>query len=445
MRACCPNTHRTADPGTLDHMLSRRAFFGSSVGVITGSAMGLNALALEPTVDKLKKNQKRAIVIFLSGGASQFETWDPKPGTSTGGPFQTIQTSVPGYRMCELMPEMAARLKKHTAVIRSFSSINTEHGGERVNALLRGERSDIGNLKAPSLGCMLAKELCLPASQVPHHVGFYTTYVGFNNNVQVDFAGYIGGQFEPINILNKIVPDANRLPPTLTDDDHRERAALRDQLSQVFQNGRKTDSILNSHHTAYSRVRGLMASDKLFDINLESQKMRDRYGNSLFGQQALAARRLVEAGVPVVRLNRGWWDSHGENFDIHASLVPDLDRVMSTLLDDLQERGLLEHTLVITMSEMGRTPKINTMRGRDHWGKCWSVALSGCGINPGIVYGKTNWNGTDVEENKVTPAELFATIFAALGIDHQKEYLSPDGRPVPITPYKTQPITDVLV
>lgn len=427
-----------------EHVLSRRAFFGSAAGLLAGGALGLNALAAPPTAEKLRKNQKRAIVIFLSGGASQFETWDPKPGTSTGGPFQTIQTSVPGYRTCELMPEIAKSLNRHTAVIRSFSTRNADHGGESVNALLRGERPDIGNLKAPSLGCKLSKELCLPGSQVPDHVGFYTTYVGFNNNVQVDFPGYLGTQYEPINILNKIAPDANRLPPALTDEDHRERGILRDQLSQAFQDGRQRDPVLASHHTAYSRVRGLMASDKLFDITQEPQKVRDRYGSSLFGQQALAARRLVEAGVPFVRLNRGWWDSHGENFDIHASLVPDLDRVMSALLDDLDERGLLKHTLVITMSEMGRTPKINTMRGRDHWGKCWSVALSGCGIKPGVVYGKTNTDGTDVAENKVTPAMFFATIFAALGIDHQKEYLSPDGRPVPLTPYNTQPIAEVL-
>ena len=430
--------------GSPDHDLSRRAFFGSTAGLVAGSTLGLNALAAPPVVEKLKKDQKRAILIFLSGGASQFETWDPKPGTNTGGPFQTIQTSVPGVRICELMPEMAKRLNRHTAVIRSLSTRSADHGGPLVDALLRGERSDIGTLKTPSLGCMLSKELCQPDSQVPDHVGFYTTYVGFNNNVQIDFAGYLGGRYEPINILNKFAPEANKLPPSLTDTDHRERAALQDQLSQTFLAGRRRDPVLASHHTAYSRVRGLMASENLFDISQEPQKIRDRYGNSLFGQQALAARRLVEAGVPFVRLNRGWWDSHGENFDIHASLVPDLDRVMSTLLDDLEDRGLLKNTLVITFSEMGRTPQLNTMRGRDHWGKCWSVALSGCGVKPGVVYGKTNANGTDVAENKVTASEFFATIFAALGIDHQKEYLTPDGRPVPLTPYDTRPIAEVL-
>ena len=430
--------------GSPEHGLNRRAFFGSTAGLLAGGSLGLNALAAPALVETMKKDQKRAILIFLSGGASQFETWDPKPGSSTGGPFQTIQTSVPGYRVCELMPGMAKRLHKHTAVIRSLSTRSTEHGGPPVDALLRGERADIGNLQTPSLGCMLSKELARPDSQVPDHVAFYTTYVGFNNNVQIDFAGYLGARHEPINILNTLAPEANKLPPTLTDGDHLERAALREQFSRRFMAGRRGDPVLLSHHTAYSRVRGMMASEKLFDIAQEPQKVRDRYGNSLFGQQALAARRLVEAGVPFVRLNRGWWDSHGENFDIHAALVPDYDRVMSALLDDLEERGLLKDTLVVTFSEMGRTPHINNMRGRDHWGKCWSVALSGCGIKGGVVHGKTNADGTDVAEGKVTASQFFATIFAALGIDHQKEYIAPDGRPVPLTPYRTLPVAEVL-
>ncbi len=430
--------------GSLDHRLSRRAFFGTATGALVGGAVGLNALATSALASQIKRQDKRVILVFLSGGASQFETWDPKPGTNTGGPFQTIQTSVPGFRICELLPEMARRLHKHTAVIRSLSTQSTDHDGPRVNALLRGERSDIGNLKTPSLGCMLSRELAQPNSSVPDHVAFYTTYVGFNNNVQIDFAGFLGARYEPINILNKLAPEANHLPASLTDRDHQDRAALRDQLSAAFMEGRKRDPILISHQNAYGRVRGMMASEKLFDISQEPEKVRARYGNSLFGQQALAARRLVEAGVPFVRLNRGWWDSHGENFDIHAALVPDLDKVLSALLDDLEDRGMLKNTLVVTFAEMGRTPKINNMRGRDHWGQCWSVTLSGCGIKPGVVYGKTNAEGTDVAENKVTASQFFATIFTALGIDPQKENTAPDGRPVPLTPYNTQPVAEVL-
>jgi hypothetical protein len=263
------------------------------------------------------------------------------------------------------------------------------------------------------------------------------------NNLK-EFASFLGNQYEPIRILTQLAPEANKLPSFLSDQDHLSRGELRDQLSRNFAVGRQRDATLLSHGAAYARVRGLMANDRLFDITQEPAQLRDRYGHSLFGQQALVARRLVEGGVPFVRLTRGWWDSHGENFEVHAELVPDLDQVLSALLDDLEQRGLLQHTLVITFSEMGRTPAINSMRGRDHWGTCWSVTLSGCGIKGGAVYGRTTADGNAVAENRVSTAEFFATIFAALGIDHQKEYAAPDGRPLGLTPYNTRPIADIL-
>lgn len=437
--------NRIIQPATCvpqEHLLGRRAFLGTAAG-IAGGVAGLDFLGSPALAKPLVQNQKRVLMLFLSGGASQFETWDPKPGRPTGGPFQTIQTSVPGYRMCELMPRMAARIHK-TAVIRSFSSPNNEHGGGTVNALLAGDRRDVGTLKMPSIGCLLGRELSRSGSLVPDHVGLYTTYVGFNNNVQVDFAAFLGARHEPINILNKLAPDGMIAPPTITDQDHRAREALRDRLAASFHAQREGDATVASHRTAYQRVRGLMDSQALFDISKEPQSLRDRYGHSLFGQQALVARRLIEAGVPYVRLNRGWWDSHGENFEIHASLVPDLDQVMSALLEDLEQRGLLEHTLVVTFAEMGRTPTINSMRGRDHWGKCWSVTLTGCGIKGGVIHGSTNADGTDVAEDRVTCPEFYATIFRAVGIDHQREFAAPDGRPVRLTPYETKPVTAVL-
>lgn len=427
----------------LEHQLGRRAFLGSALGAVGGLA-GLDFLGSPALANQLVRGQKRVIMIFLSGGLSQFESWDPKPGRPTGGPFQTIQTSVPGYRMCELMPRMAARIHK-TAVIRSFTSPNTNHQGAGVDAILSGERRDVGRLRTPSIGCLLAKELARPGSRVPDHIGLYTTSVGFIGfNSQVDFSSFLGAAYEPIHILSKLAPD-NLEPPTfLSDRDHRERESLREALSGGFYRGRDRDATAASHREAYGRVRGMMESHRLFDISREPQSVRDRYGNSLFAQQAIVARRLIEAGVPFVRLNRGWWDSHGENFEIHASLVPDLDKVMSALLDDLEQRGLMDDTLVVTFAEMGRTPTINTMRGRDHWGKCWSVTLTGSGIRGGVIHGSTNADGTDYATDPVTAAQFFATIFQAVGIDHQKEYLAPDGRPIRLTPYNTEPVAAVL-
>ena len=408
-----------------------------------GGVAGLNALGNPLLADQLVKRHKRVILLWMAGGLSQFESWDPKPGQKTGGPFQAIQTSVPGYRMSELMPRMAARIHK-SAVIRSFSSPNTGHTGPTVNALMSGDRKDTGNLRTPSLGCLLGRELSQSGSAVPDHVSFWNaTWPYSGGDKQHDFALFLGSRYEPINIASKLAPDGIQLPASVTDVDHLAREALREQLAARFQANRGTNATVASHSGSYQRVRGIMDNAGLFDISKEPEEIRDRYGHSLFGQQALVARRLVEAGVPFVRLTDGWWDSHGENFEIHASKVPTLDRVMSALLEDLEQRGLLQDTLVVTFAEMGRTPSINAQRGRDHWGACWSVTLTGCGIQPGI-HGSTNADGTAVATDRVTAAEFFATIFQALGIDHQKEYVSGDGRPVRLTPYDTQPVRAVL-
>jgi len=437
-------TARGASCGSSVHSFNRRAFLGTATGAMVGGTVGLNMLGSPLMATPLKQQQKRAILVFLGGGHSQFETWDPKPGRSTGGPFTAIGTSVPGTHICELLPEMAKRLSKHTAIIRSIDTGNTDHGqGARI--VLRGKRPDTGPAKFPTLGATLARELGQRDSKIPDHVAMYTTVIGFPGmlNPSPGMAGCLGSRWEPINILRGLAPPGNTLPEFLSDLDHKERSELRHLLSERFKRGREHNQTLVSHNDAYGRVRGLMACDEMFDISKEPAAIRDKYGPTLFGRQALAARRLVEAGVPFVRLNRGWWDSHGENFDIHHELVPELDHVLSVLLDDLEVRGLLEHTLVITLSEMGRTPAINSMRGRDHYAGM-SATLSGCGIQGGAVFGATNEDGTEIIEGKVGIPEFFATIFQALGIDHEKEYIAADGRPVALVEYGTDAIDDIL-
>ena len=427
--------------GAPEHSLNRRAFLGG-VGGFAGGLAGLDALGNPLLANQLEKRHKRVILLWMAGGLSQFESWDPKPGRKTGGPFRAIQTSVPGYRMSELMPMMASRIHK-SAVIRSFSSPNTGHTGASVFALMSGDRQDTGTLRTPSLGCLLGRELSQPG--LPDHVSFWNAAWPFSGcDKQHDFALFLGARYEPINIAHKLAPDGIQLPASLTDDDHRAREALREQLAARFQENRSGNATVASHGGSYQRVRGIMDIAGLFDTSREPLKIRERYGHSLFGQQALVARRLVEAGVPFVRLTDGWWDSHGENFEIHASKVPTLDRVMSALLEDLEQRGLSQDTLVVTFAEMGRTPQINAQRGRDHWGACWSVTLTGCGIKPGVIHGSTNADGTAVATDRVTAAQFFATIFRAVGIDHQKEYTSADGRPIRLTPYNTEPVRAVL-
>jgi hypothetical protein len=386
--------------------------------------------------NELHRAGKRCILLWLAGGASQMETWDPKPGAATGGPFRSIQTSTPGIRLCELMPKMAARLKD-TCIIRSLNTRNGDHGSAS-QMMMRGRPREAA-LDYPDLGAVLARELGQEGSGVPEYVSFYFATEG--RNAAPGHAGFLGARYGSMDLYTSTIPENIRLAG-LTAQDHQERAQLRDLLSSPFEQNRAGNGI-DSHRQAYQRVAGIMASERLFDITHEPQSIRDRYGPTLFGQQALAARRLVEAGVPFVRVGRAWWDSHGQNFETHQELVPELDHVMSTLLDDLEQRGLLQDTLVITLAEFGRTPAINSQLGRDHFASAWSSTLSGCGIVGGSVYGRSDETGNRVADGEINAARLYATIYRALGINHQKNY-HVGLRPVPLTDPGTQPVREVL-
>lgn len=421
---------------------TRRVFLGASAaaaGLTFAADMTvLNALQSPLLANELKKNDKRVILLWLAGGASQLETFDPKPGRPTGGPFKAIQTSVPGVQICELLPKMAERLGKYTAIIRGMDTGNGDHGG--AARMMHLGRRDEPSVKYPDLGAIIARELGKADSQVPDYVSFYTATEGRGNAISQ--SGFLGARYGAMFLTEGNSPPNLRRLEEISDLDHQERADLRKLFADRFARSRQSAS-LSSHNEAYSRVRGLMASEKLFDLSQEPTPMRDKYGPTLFAEQCLIARRLVEAGVPFVKVSRAWWDSHGQNFETHLELATELDHVMSTLLDDLQERGLLDHTLVITLSEFGRTPQINASLGRDHFASAWSVSLSGCGIKRGSVYGKSDDDGHKVIEGKVGAAQLFATIFQALGIDHQKNY-HVGARPLPLTDPGTQPIREVL-
>lgn len=421
-------------------VMNRRSLLGGMFGgAIAASAnlTGLDLLQHPVLANTLKRNNKRVILLWLAGGASQLETWDPKPGRPTGGPYRAIQTNVPGIQISELMPKMAQRLQ-HTAIIRSLNTKIGDHGGGA--RLMHLGRRDESNLKLPDLGAMLARELHDPDSQAPDYVAYYTATEGRKN--AIGQAGFLGSRYAPMFLTTEAIPENLSRLSAISAADDQHRAELRGLLSRRFSAGRQLP-VVGSHEEAYTRVRNLMAGERLFDISNEPQSIRDLYGPTLFGQQALVARRLVEAGTPFVKISRAWWDSHGQNFETHLELVTELDNVMSALLDDLKSRGMLESTLVITLSEFGRTPKINASLGRDHFATAWSTSLTGCGVKGGSVYGKTDEDGNTVAEGEIGAAELFATIFEALGIDPQKEYYV-GSRPIPLTDVGTAAITDVL-
>jgi len=422
-------------------VMSRRSLLNAAAagaGLMAADMSAVDVLTSSLLATELKRNDKRVILLWLAGGASQLETFDPKPGRPTGGPYRAIPTAEPGIHISELMPNIAERIE-HMAIIRSLDTKIADHG--QAARLMHIGRRDEPSLRYPDLGAMVARELGRADSRVPDYVNFYTATEGRGSGVSQ--AGFLGARYNAMFLTEQNTPlNLHRLEE-INDLDHRQRAELRNLLTARFVRGRES-APLASHNEAYARVRGLMASEKLFDISDEPQPIRDLYGPTLFGEQALIARRLIEAGVPFVKVSRAWWDSHGQNFETHLELVTELDRVMSALIDDLKARGLLEHTLIVTLSEFGRTPQINASLGRDHFASAWSVSLTGCGIRGGTVYGASDEDGITVKDGKVGASEVFATIFEAIGIDHQKQY-QVGSRPVALTDIGTKPISEVLV
>lgn len=427
--------------GSTEHEISRRAFLGTllaGTAAFVGKAGAVHVLGEPALTQALKANNKRVILLWLAGGASQLETWDPKPGRPTGGPFVSIPTAIPGIHICELMPLMARRMND-VCVIRSLNTRNADHGGASV-LMMRG-RADEPSLSYPDLGAILARELARADSQVPDYVSFYTATEGRDFSKLTP--SFLGARYAPMKLAESMTPANLKRLETISEGDHFARAHLQELLNRQFLDGRDLTPV-KSHANAYARVHGLMSSEELFDISKEPDHVRKMYGPTLFGEQALMARRMVEAGVSFVRVSRAWWDSHGQNFETHQEMVPELDRVMAALLDDLKQRGLLEDTLVVVMGEFGRTPEINGSLGRDHFASAWSAAMFGCGVKAGAVYGKTDADGKTVTEGEAGAGQLFATILEAVGINHKKEY-HVGARPIPLVNPGIKPISEVLL
>ena len=430
LRLCTPSRR-----GFLSESARLTAATASVIGGFSADMGQINVLRSEEVASELRKQDKRVILLWLAGGASQFETWDPKPGTKTGGPFRAIQTNATGVHVSELLPELSLRMQ-HTAIIRSLNTKIADHGGG-ADLMESGRIKDPG-LLYPDLGAVVARELGRLDSKVPDYVSLYTSTEGRRKGT----SGFLGSRYAPMFLSESMIPPNITRLDAVSEIDHKDREALRDVLGRRFTNTRRSQSV-DSHNSAYHRVNGLMASAELFDITKEPVDVQARYGPTQFGHQCLIARRLIEAGVPFVKVARAWWDSHGQNFETHQELCADLDHSMSVLLNDLEQRGLLKNTLVITLGEFGRTPQINASLGRDHFASAWSCSLSGMGIRGGVAYGKTDDEGHKVVEGEASAADLFATILAALGIDHQHEYMV-GSRPVPLADFGSTPIAEVL-
>jgi RNA polymerase sigma factor (sigma-70 family) len=348
------------------------------------------------------------ILMWMSGGPSQIDTWDPKPGNENGGTFRAINTTIKGVQISEHMPHLA-KLAKHLAIIRSMGHKEGDH--KRAAYLMRTGYAD--GTGYPSLGCVLGKELGKGRPDVPPYISIHSKIDAF---LGVYGPGYLGSKYAPLVVRSDGPGLGFALPPVEEFEalDERRAPKMRQNIA------------------------------KAFDLDEEKPAVKLAYGPSRFGQACLLARRLVERNVPVVEVTMGGWDTHQNNFDLVQKRSIELDFALSALLKDLQARKRLDRTLIVWMGEFGRTPRINANQGRDHWPASFTVVLAGGGIKGGQVIGKTSPDGLTITERPVSPPEFVATIYKTAGIDPAKEYKAGNDRKVPLVEKGAKPLKEVL-
>jgi hypothetical protein len=379
------------------------------------------------------------IVIFLNGGPSHLDMWDMKPEApiEIRGEFRPIASSLPGVPVCEHLPRLAKWMHKATLVRSMRHSVNNAHAAAVYTALTGHDRGEIGGGAArsdhPPPGSVLMKLRPPTSGAVPYVTLPYKTKEGAGGPLQPGFlAGFIGQSYDPFWVLEDPNSPKFQVPNlTLTPGMPPQRVSSRRELLERLstrlasrQNETGLAAIDKFQHQAFD----LLASNKAqqaFQLHREPDSVRESYGRNIYGQSVLLARRLIEAGTRVVTMSwapdaNATWDTHGNNFGkLKNELLPQFDAASSSLLSDLHERGMLERTLVAVMGDFGRTPKINPAAGRDHWNSCYTIMLAGGGIKPGFVYGASDRTGSVPANSPVAPADVIATMYHLLGIDHE--------------------------
>ncbi|MGE3819697.1 MAG: DUF1501 domain-containing protein [Isosphaeraceae bacterium] len=422
--------------GTNDHVISRRSFLsGTAAGLGLASGFGFSGLTLPTVAADLASRERQVLLIWLAGGASQLETWDPKPGTSTGGPFRAIETSVPGVKITELMPR-TARLTHHMALVRGVNTKEDDHG-KGYTFMHTGRRETPGQ-QYPHIGSVLAKYLSTETNPLPGYIHVQPGGGGLSGSE----AAFLGPKYGSLVLGNGNAPANTARPGALGDAGAAGRDAFRRGLNDHFAKRRRTAET-DAYTTTYEQALQLMERRVVFDVTREAARDQERYGSHDLGRHCLLAWRLLGAGVTFVKVTHSNYDTHNENFDFHLEQVGEFDQAFSALLSDLASSGRLSHTLVVVMSEFGRTPRINHLYGRDHWSAAWSVALAGAGIKPGVVYGKTNEKGTEVTDGQVHAGHLFHTYMKAVGLDPDDPF-DVNGRAIQIADPAASAVKELL-
>lgn len=446
-----------------DTAISRRDLLKLSAYGAFGASMSRWFPQLASAATVAGGRHKSMILLWMTGGPPQTDTFDMKPGHENGGQFKPIETSVPGIQICEHLPQLAKQME-HCVPIRSMSTKEGDH--TRATYLMRTGNLPQGPIDYPSLGSLFSKELGQENSELPNFVAI-APYTQFSPAAYGP--GFLGPKFAPL-----VVGDPNRgANATAARNSYDQSLAVKNLSLPQGINSNRADSRLSllgdleadfasqrpglnsdSHRSAYAAAVRMMRSEavKAFNLDNEDEGLRTKYGKNQFGQACLLARRLVERGVPFVEVSLNGvsneqqfaWDTHIQNFTSLKALLDVLDPAWSTLIADLKDRGLLDSTLIVWMGEFGRTPKINPQAGRDHFPNAWSTVLCGGGIKGGQIIGKTSDDGMKVEDRLVTVQDLYATFCKGLGLDSMKQNISNVGRPIRLADPASTPIVDLF-
>jgi uncharacterized protein (DUF1501 family) len=441
--------------------LTRRDFLHA--GAISTLGLTLPAFLAAKANGNVPDKDVNCIMLFLLGGPSQIDTWDPKPKApaEVRGPFNPISTSVPGMQIAEIFPKMAKHADKYSLIRTVYHTATAVH--DTGHQMMQTGRLFTGGIEHPHVGCVLTY-LKGQRGEVPGHVLLPRPMGRTGGNMpHGQSAGYLGKQYDPF-VLNADPNDKNFKVPDLLPPDYvstiraerrqRMREAVEGELA-AFEKNAQAKQLDDNFHLAY-RLMSSPQAREAFALDREPAATRDRYGRTRFGQSCLLARRLIERGVRFVTVNMFetvfdeiTWDIHGSRpftdiTEMAKLVAPNFDQGYSALLEDLKDRGLLDTTIVTAMGEFGRTPKINPAGGRDHHPGVWTILMGGGPIKGGRIVGESDELGYFPKSRPVTPAEVAATIFKGLGLDPHHDLPGPQGRPLPLADYAVQPIKELF-
>ena len=420
-------------------MLSRRDFLrhaAQHTSVAAGLSFALPAMSARAADRRGPERAKSLILVWLAGGPSQLETWDPHPGTAIGGETEAIDTAIPNVQIAADYPQTAAVLDRFS-VLRSLTSKEGDH--ERgTYYLLTGYRPD-PSVQHPSVGAIVTRELPAPQLEVPGHV-----MLGASAPFVKPRGGYFGDQFDAYQI-NEPGSGLQNIDDQVPVTRRQRRLRGLEVVSQAFAAGREPVAEATRHAETTAAAVKMMSSEQIaaFDLTDVPDSVKAAYGDSNFGRGCLVARRLVETGVRSIQVVLGGFDSHVDNFGIHSRKAGQLDPALASLVTELEDRDLLASTAVVVLGEFGRTPRVNPLGGRDHWPTGFGALVAGGGLRPGEVIGQTDPTGESMQpSDPVGIEQLYATVLTTLGIDPAFEDYTPAGRPLRLS--EGEPIARLL-